>query len=352
MTAAASAGRFASAQHCDGTNPDPDWPVETIEIRALNLAGSPRLSGEDVQHTKLLAEVHESLPPVIVHGPTMRVLDGLHRVRVAILHGETSVRARLFPGSEDDAFVLAVESNMSHGLPLTMADRTAAAQRIIFSHPQWSDRAIAVKTGLAAKTVAALRACAVADIPQLHSRVGRDGRIRPLDTQHGRRMASELITKNPGASLREIAKVAGISPGTVRDVRNRMLRNEDPVPTRSNPRVGSCRGRIDHSGRRGREERSVQRTSFGEVMATVKALQRDPSLRLTPVARFLLQVLALNNISAEAWRDLVISVPERWSDRVAEAAQEYSLAWYEFAERVRDRQSPALPEEPNGTLAV
>ncbi|WP_220378005.1 hypothetical protein [Streptomyces inhibens] len=49
--------------------------------------------------------------------------------------GEIGVK--FFDGSEKDAFVLAVESNVHHGLPLTLSDRTAAARRIVKSHPEW-----------------------------------------------------------------------------------------------------------------------------------------------------------------------------------------------------------------------
>ena len=64
-----------------------------------------------------------------------------------------AINVTFFDGSEKDAFVLAVESNVQHGLLLTLSDRTAAAGRIVNSHPEWSDRAVAAATGLAAKTV-------------------------------------------------------------------------------------------------------------------------------------------------------------------------------------------------------
>lgn len=87
----------------------------------------------------------------------MRIIDGAHRVRAAQLRGRSHIEARFFDGSAADAFVLAVESNISHGLALTLAERSAAAERILASHPHWSDRAIASSTGLSAHTVASLR---------------------------------------------------------------------------------------------------------------------------------------------------------------------------------------------------
>jgi hypothetical protein len=45
---------------------------------------------------------------------------------------------------------------MAHGLPLTLADRLAAAARIVTACPYWSDRAVAAVAGLSPKTVTAV----------------------------------------------------------------------------------------------------------------------------------------------------------------------------------------------------
>ncbi|MGH3683128.1 MAG: ParB/RepB/Spo0J family partition protein, partial [Natronosporangium sp.] len=119
-----------------------------MRIANLVLDGSPRLHGEDVSHTRLLAQTHASLPPILVHWPTMRVVDGVHRVQAARLRGETSIRAVFFDGDENAAFVKAVEANVSHGLPLSIDDRRVAAARIIALYPDWSDRAVAASAGL------------------------------------------------------------------------------------------------------------------------------------------------------------------------------------------------------------
>src|SRR5262249_14449183 len=138
---------------------------------------------------RMLAEVHEDTPPIVVHRKTMRVIDGMHRLRAAVLRGADTIAVRFFDGSEQDAFVLAVELNHAHGLPLSQADRGAAAARIVRSHPHWSDRMIASRTGLSAKTVGGIRARASVEIPQSHARIGRDGRVRPVTTADARRQA-------------------------------------------------------------------------------------------------------------------------------------------------------------------
>jgi transposase len=65
----------------------------------------------------------------------------------------------------------------------------------------------------------------------LHGRVGKDGKARPITTSNGRRVAAELIRVNETMSLREVAKIAGISPTTVRDVRVRLEQGAEPVAT-------------------------------------------------------------------------------------------------------------------------
>ncbi|MFC5753345.1 ParB N-terminal domain-containing protein, partial [Actinomadura rugatobispora] len=207
-------------------------PVVQVEIGALSGADSPRIFGENPDHVEALAAAGAELPPIIVHRATMSVIDGMHRLRAAELGGQDTIAVRFFDGDEADAFVMAVKSNIAHGLPLSLADRKRAAQRIIASHPRWSDRMIASVTGIAPGTVAEIRRRATAEPAAETARMGRDGRVRPINGSEGRRIASELITENPDLSLRQIARRAGISPETARDVRNRLRRGEDPLPRR------------------------------------------------------------------------------------------------------------------------
>jgi ParB/Sulfiredoxin domain len=145
----------------DGIVPDSaspaHGPVELIQVSELVLAESPRLSGEDAAHVERLAEVEQPLPPILVYRPTMQVIDGMHRVRAAMRRGDSRIRARFFEGAQRDAFVLSVRLNIAHGLPLTLADRKAAAVRVISLCPLWSDRRVAATVGLSDKTVASIR---------------------------------------------------------------------------------------------------------------------------------------------------------------------------------------------------
>ena len=211
-----------------GGDSDTQW----LPVTALRPADSPRRAGEDIGHIEMLASIEERLPPIVVHRASMRVIDGMHRLRAAKLRGDDRVEVRFFDGDEQEAFVLAVTANTTHGLPLSIGDRALATERIIASQPTWSDRAIAVAVGLGARTVGNIRRRMQdqAEVESVTARTGRDGRVRPVDNSVGRLRASALIKQRPEASLREIAREAGVSPSTVRDVRLRLERGEDPLP--------------------------------------------------------------------------------------------------------------------------
>jgi Homeodomain-like domain len=71
---------------------------------------------------------------------------------------------------------------------------------------------------------------AAGDTARFGKRLGKDGRPRPLNAAVGRALAAQLMDTYPDASLRQIAAATGVSPGTVRDVRARLARGEDPSP--------------------------------------------------------------------------------------------------------------------------
>ena len=149
-------------------------PVE-LPISQLRTGMSPRLRTEDVEHARALAEVYEQLPPILVHAETSTVVDGAHRLLAARLLRRDRVRAVFFHGTAADAVVEAVRHNVTHGKPLSLHEREAAAAQIVRDHPDWSDRRIATCCGLSPTTVGKLRARVGAAADE---RVGADGRRR------------------------------------------------------------------------------------------------------------------------------------------------------------------------------
>ena len=318
------------------TRPPGDYV--SLPIEDLLPADSPRLQGEDTEHVRSLAELKDELPPILVHRKTMRVIDGMHRLKAAILRGERTIEATFYDGDDAAAFVMAVKANVQHGLPLSLSDRKAAAARIVHSSPHWSDRAIAEVSGLSAKTVGAIRSDSVAALPEIGHRIGRDGRVRPLSTVDGRRFASELITLNPESSSREIARMAGISPSTVRDVRDRLGRGEDPVPTRR--RSGNHTERPTRERRLQERITSEQSQSFECRDEILLNLSRDPSIRMTEHGRAMLRWLHSQSQQVDKdWVLLATRVPDHTMCLVADFACSIAEAWLELASELRSRGS-------------
>ncbi|MFD9700713.1 ParB/RepB/Spo0J family partition protein [Lentzea sp. NPDC059081] len=283
-----------------------------VDITALRPAESPRLAGCSQEFVRSLASSGAHLPPIVVHRPTMKVVDGTHRLKAAVLRGCRSVEVEYVDGPAEDVFGLSVSLNLS---TLSTADREAAARRLLRSHPQWSDRAIAASTGLAAKSVGVLRRAVGG---QAAVRVGRDGKVRPVNSAAGRRLAGQMITERPDASLRDVARVAGVSPGTVRDVRRRLSAGLDPVPERM----------------RAAEDTAVPapRAGVRTPDATLPILRRDPSVRFTEQGRVALRWLEAHVVSEGEWGAVVAGVPSHCRELVADMARGCAEAWVEMAE--------------------
>ncbi|MGV9295980.1 ParB/RepB/Spo0J family partition protein [Amycolatopsis sp. NPDC003676] len=301
-----------------------------VPIKALLAADSPRINGENDEHVRTLAESGAELPPIIVQRGTMRVIDGMHRLRAQVLRGAEEIEVLFFDGDDTAAYVLGVCENISHGLPLSLADRTAAASRIIASCPSWSDRVIAAAAGLSPHTVGGLRQRATGRGAQLHNRVGADGRVRPINSAGGRELAARLIAENPDASLRDIARSAGLAPGTVRDVLARIRRGADPVPQRlrrTADQAGRGHRRPDGGGSAGR--------IFAQERALVlRGLRGDPSLRLSGAGRMLLRLLDVNAVTEQDWERIIANVPDHCKETVLGLAEGCAEMWQKVAERL------------------
>ena len=279
-----------------------------------------------------LAETEADLPPILVHRQTMRVIDGMHRLEAARVQGNELVSVEYFDGTDFEAFVMAVRLNVTHGLPLTRADREAAAARILRSDSTWSDRAISEVTGLSAPTIGGIRARSVVGGQlELAKRKGRDGRMRPLSTAEGRRKAAQLISSRPELSLRKIAKEAGISIGTARDVRARVQRGEDPVSTKPSEIVGVGK---PETGPKAAANYKID----SKYLSYVQGLENDPSVRFTDIGRFLIRCLKLHAAGKAHHAKLVACMPEHSISRIVHLARCCSSWWAEVADDLEIRQ--------------
>jgi ParB-like chromosome segregation protein Spo0J len=335
---------------------DADGPVTTVPVTALRPGWSPRQGGEDLEHVRVLADASDDLPPIIVRRADMRVVDGMHRLRAARLRGEHRIAVRFFDGDDQDAFVLAVRANVTHGLPLSLTDRKAAAERIVTSHPHWSDRMIAATSGLSAATVARVRRAHPELAPDV--RVGHDGKARPVNGMERRRVARALLLAEPALTLREVARRAGISPETARSVRRHLPREPAHEPTGRASREPAGRPAHKPSGRP--VDEPTQRLSGESARPTrepggrsvheparrrptdesapaeplVRQLRGDPTLRFSETGRTLLRLLEVRSVPPERWAAIAANTPAHWRDAVARVAMECADTWRVFAEHL------------------
>lgn len=307
--------------------------IVELAINVLLPANSPRLTQVD-EHIQVLSESDVDLPPILVHRDSLRVIDGMHRLRAAERRGQSTIQVRYFDGDERAAFVMSVRLNSTHGLPLTLADRKSAALRVMLYHPEWSDRAIAALVGLSDKTVGAIRRREADSLPQSDTRIGRDNESYPLSSMEGRLRASELFQQNPNATTREVAKLAEISATTAKDVRNRLLRGEDPVPPKQ-------RGhRVNPATRPTRLDVALRRAPVIEL----SQLRNDPSLRFSESGRTLLRWLAALGVSESEWTAIADSVPSHCAPAIAEMARRRAEDWRSFATAVDRRAQTAFQD--------
>lgn len=312
-------------------------PTVVLPISSLLLNGSPRQDGANDEHAQALAESEEQLPPIVVHHQSMRVIDGIHRIRAAVLRGKEEIAAKIYHGTDNEAFMLAVRLNIAHGLPLTRVDRIAAAIRIIGWYPMWSNRMIALASGLSAGTISKLRRCSTEQDAQSTTRMGKDGRLRPVNSATGRRKAGELLAEKPTASIRAIAKEAGVSPSTVHDVRRRLRAGHESALTRREvrelpatsgpPKVPAERGAAS-------DVRSVGNADVATILAT---LTRDPSLRFSDPGRRLLQFLHRYLVRMAEVTTIAELIPDHCTGSVANVAREYARVWTELATQLEKR---------------
>jgi len=310
--------------------PGAELSFHWVATKLLIPADSPRLDGEDREHAQMLADIEGALPPIIVHRGSMRVIDGMHRLHAAAIRGDEKIKVQFFDGSEADAFLLAVKANIEHGRPLSLADRHAAAERIVATHPTWSNRAIAAAAGLGPRTVADIRRQLSTEAGAERARQGRDGRWRPIDPADGRLKAMKIFQENPETSVREAARRAGISPSTALDVRNRLWSGEGPVQqTRAADRP-LARAKV-------RRAVSSQRALDAELDALLRGLASDPSLRLSESGRDIVRWTVTRLVRASEWEDLADIVPSHCRFILLSIASRCAGEWRQFADELEER---------------
>lgn len=313
-------------------------PIEEVSLHSIEPGPVLRDNPASAEYVQLLAQSAVPLPPIVVHRQTRQLIDGAHRLEAARSRRQNTVPVRFFDGDAADAFALAVQANVAHGLPLSPAERKAAARRLMVSHPHWSDRLIGRTTGLSHHTVCAVRKGATGQDAQLHNRVGGDGRVRPRGTAAGRRIAAGIIRDDPGASLRQVARLAGISPGTVRDVRARLRRGEDPAPDR---REKATVAPAPQPGADSGDVLPIQR-------AVLLSLRNDPALRFTEKGRALLRAVTACSNGIEYCEREFLNSSAHCHGSLAKLARVNAQAWADLAQRLESGDGRIAGTTSNG----
>lgn len=198
-----------------------DCQVSFVPVALLRASGSLPQLGQDREHIDQLLASEAGPPPTLVHSLTMRVIDGMHLLRVAVLRGCQKIKACFFGGSAADSFMLAVQADRAHGLPLSPADPAIAAGRLPESHPQWLNRFVAKLAGLAPGRQ---QRSGTAQAGCTGSRTCLSAGSRPLDSSQRRQVAYCILTRTPDTLLREDARLSQISVRIVHDVVERLHR--------------------------------------------------------------------------------------------------------------------------------
>ena len=220
-----------------------------LRVSELKVDHSLREAGIDPRHVEALCELEGDWSPVLVYGPGNLVVDGAHRVAAAKRLGLTAIPAQIFDGPMINAFVESVRRNSQHGLPLTLNDRFRAARRILSIFPEWSDRRIAKVCALSSTTIGKLRReTETVDAARTSTRVGIDGRRRPVEPGATRQRVLNALENNPTGSLRAIAAEARVSPETVRTIRNSLYPPSAPTGRNAAPFSGQLSLAPPYSG--------------------------------------------------------------------------------------------------------
>jgi hypothetical protein len=239
--------------------------------------------------------------------------------------GRTTVVARYFDGTHEEAFVEAVKSNIAHGKPLTLSERESAAVKMLRMRSDWSDRLIADACGLSDKTIGRLRK-SDADIPQSSARIGRDGRHRPVDAARLRASIASAIRERPEASVEEVARSLRTSPSTVRDVKKRLFKGEDPIaspPVRRSTFVEDPR----------RAERSDQAGGIGSIWRT------DSALRALQDGYRWSEWVDMAEIDSRHWEGRIAELPLSRIPQLIQLARDRAAQWAKFADSLEERCS-------------
>jgi ParB-like chromosome segregation protein Spo0J len=298
-----------------------EGPSAVVQAAVMTLRPHPQLRLGDLNrdHLSVIALADGDWPPIVVKRSDNTIIDGHYRYLAAQQLGHSHIACVYFDGGDEAAFVEALHRNRHHGLPLSLPERQRAAGRLLESHPDWSHRRIAELCSLAPGTVARLRAAAPLSPAAREPgplRLGKDGRRRPSNPGAARDRVLRVLETQPDRSLREIARMAGTSPATVRAAKNTIAAGSKPANL-------SSRAKDEPAGRGPGLDRSHRWASDSALLSTVEG---------TGFAKW----FDRTDIGDEP-RDFVSGIPISRIYEVADEARRRAAAWLAFASLLEGR---------------
>jgi hypothetical protein len=283
-----------------------------------------RLGELNQDHLSVIALCDGDWPPIVIRREDNTIIDGHYRYLAARQLGHTHIACVYFDGGDEAVFLEALRRNRSHGLPLSLQERQRAARRLLESHPDWSHRRIAELCSLAPGTVARLRATAPPNRATQEpepTRLGKDGRRRPSNPSAARDRILRALEAQPDRSLREIARITGSSPATVKATRTKLAALNGP----SSPLP------VPH-----------QTTPAGQAIPAPVRWTPDGALLSTIAGQGFASWFEQTNIDNQSSHYLP-DVPISRIYEIADEARRRATAWLTFASLLENRTKPPHP---------
>jgi predicted transcriptional regulator len=170
-----------------------------VDSVVFDMSIYPRLqwSARTVERYSEALNAGETLPPIIVEVGTLRLLDGLHRLKAHQANELTEIEVEQHSVPEGvPATLYAASLSARHGDRMTGEDLKAVARQVVKASPEFSFSSVARMLGVSNQTVG--RWCA--DISE---------RERQL------RQVRALLLVRSGMSQRQAAEHLGVTQGTV-----------------------------------------------------------------------------------------------------------------------------------------
>lgn len=189
-------------------NPSPTKTSAVVSLSLDKLADDQKFQTREcasqqciTEYAKLMKE-QVKFPPITVYQPDpaskiYQILDGHQRLAAARKAGLQHIPAKVFEGTEEAAWQVALQANVAHGLRRTHADKRKAIRLALQQFFDWTDRKIAEACGVSADLVAAVRKPQLSKSDNSQPRRGRDGKLYPPT----KRQVSNPVRTEPSTNV-------------------------------------------------------------------------------------------------------------------------------------------------------